>query len=132
MELLTPQLADFRRGQSESLVRAQSPPRNISEIRNSLKLDRAGFERPRDFVFEREIDRARKNETGFETGFETDSRFRPSGPGRAKCPKRCRFVSRFRGARVGQGPSETRNERTTTVFGFRIRFGSSLQHGVRY
>jgi len=73
VELLTPQLADFRRGQSESLVRAQSPPRNISEIRNSLKLDRAGFERPRDFVFEREIDRARKNETGFETGFETDS-----------------------------------------------------------
>ena len=43
VELLTPQLADFRRGQSESLVRAQSPPRNISEIRNSLKLDRAGL-----------------------------------------------------------------------------------------
>jgi hypothetical protein len=125
VELLTPQLADFRRGQSESLLRAQSPPRNISEIRNSVKLDRADLsDRAISFLKGKSTAHA-KNETGFETGFETDSRSsftdqkKPSGPGRAKCPKRRRFVSRFRARALG---GSERNQKRKNDDGFRFFF----------
>ena len=113
MELLTPQLADFRRGQSESLLRAQSPPRNISEIRNSLKLDRAGLSDRAISVLKGKSTAHAKNETGFD-------RFRnrfpmeldhpaPGEPSVRSAAGSCRASE----ARVGQGPSETRKERTT-------------------